>query len=165
VAPFDLDAAFDRDYHLIKNGPVHLFRKDEALDETEAWLARHGYLVHRLDAGAWTNQADFHRNIKAALDFPDYYGHNLDAFNDCLRDVAVYEYGTDRDATGTVLVFTGYDVFARREPPAAQVILHVIATQARFAMLFGHRLVCLIQADDPNVRFEPVGATPVLDQN
>lgn len=162
MAPFDLDAPLDRDFHLIKNGPVLLFRT--TLDETATWLAGHGYLVHRLDARTWTNQEAFHRDIKAALDFPDYYGHNLDAFNDCLRDVAMHEYGTDRDATGTVLVCTGYDTFARREPSAAQVILHIIATQARFAMLFGHRLVCLVQADE-DVHFEPVGAAPVLDQD
>ncbi|MFD9005044.1 barstar family protein [Streptomyces sp. NPDC059582] len=28
-----------------------------------------------------------HRDVATAIDFPDYYGHNLDALNDCLRDV------------------------------------------------------------------------------
>jgi len=149
VAPFDPDADLEPDFHLIKNGPVLRYEHREELDETATWLSGLGYLVHRLDAGAWTNQADFHRDVAAALDFPDYYGHNLDAFNDCLRDVAMHQYGTSRDATGTVLAFAAYDAFARREPRAGRLIPRIIERQAHFAMLFGHRMVCLIQSADP----------------
>jgi hypothetical protein len=145
VAPFDPHADLEQDFHLIKNGPVLRYRDRDRLHEAVTLLAQRGYRVHRFDAGAWTSQADFHRDIAAALDFPDYYGRNLDAFNDCLRDVGMYQYGASADATGTVLVFTAYDAFARREPPAAQVILDIITRQAHFAMLFGHRLVCLVE--------------------
>jgi len=164
VPCFDLDAdlAGDRAFQLAKNGPVALYRRPEVLDETLTWLAEHGYEVVRLDAGTWATQADFHRDIKAALDFPDYYGHNLDAFNDCMRDVAWYEYGATRDATGTVLVFTGYDAFAGREPRAARIILDVMANAARQAMLIGHRMLCLVQSNDPKIGFDDVGGTPVL---
>jgi hypothetical protein len=159
VAPYDLD---DPAFHLVKNGPVALFWRPELLAERTAWFAEHGYRIVRLDAGSWSTQAHFHRDIKAALDFPDYYGHNLDAFDDCMRDVASGEYGASPDATGTVLVFTGYDTFAGREPRAAQVILDIIANGARWATLLGHRLLCLVQSNDPHIAFEPVGATPVL---
>lgn len=162
---FDLDAdlAGDRAFQLVKNSAVNVFW--QSLDETTAWLADHGYRLVRFDAGAWTTRADFHRDVKAALDFPDHYGDNLDAFNDCLRDVAAYTYGADRDATGTVLVFTRYDAFTRREPRAAQAVLDIIAGTARFAMLYGHRMLCLVQSDDPDLAFEPVGATPVARQD
>lgn len=161
VAPFDLrtDLAVDRAFLLATNGPVTLFRSREVLAETTAWLAEHGYQLVGLAAGGWTTLAGFHEDIKAGLDFPDYYGHNLDAFNDCMRDVATYDYGASPDATGTVLVFTGYDAFAGREPRAAQVILDIIAGTARSAMLVGHRLLCLVQSDDPRLGFEPLGAT------
>lgn len=159
----DTNLAQDRAFRLAVNSAVSIFWR--AIDETTAWLAGHGYQLVRLDAAAWTTQADFHRDVKAALDFPDYYGHNLDAFDDCLRDVAAYAYGVDRDATGTVIVFTRYDAFASHEPRAAQVILDIIAGNARLAMLYGHRLLCLVQSDDPDLAFEPVGATPVMRQD
>ena len=162
MAPYD---SYDRAFHLAKNSPVTLYWRTEVLDETLAWCAEHGYQLVRLDAGAWATQNDFHRDIKAALAFPDYYGHNLDAFNDCMRDVALYEYGASRDATGTVLVFTGYDAFAGREPRAAQVVLDIIANAARLAMLVGHRVLCLLQSNDPDLVFEPVGATPVMRED
>jgi hypothetical protein len=36
-----------------------------------------------------------------------------------------------------------------------------MAHHSRTAALFGRRLMCLVQSDDPHIRFEPVGATPV----
>jgi Barstar (barnase inhibitor) len=163
VPSFDLDTDLsgDRAYRLVLNGAVTLFWRHEVLDDTTTWLADHGYQLFRLDAAAWTTQADFHRDIKAALSFPDHYGDNLDAFNDCVGDVATYGYGADQKATGTVLVFTGYDAFTRHEPHTAQTILDILADRARFAMLFGHRMLTLVQSNDPEVTFGPVGATPV----
>ena len=32
---------------------------------------------------------DGHKYLKKALDFPDYYGNNLDALYDCLTDICV----------------------------------------------------------------------------
>ncbi|MFH8735357.1 MULTISPECIES: barstar family protein [unclassified Streptomyces] len=95
------------------------------------------------------------------MSFPDYYGQNLDALNDCLRDVESYEYGTTRDATGLVIVFTSYGRFARAEPRTAQIVLDILADRARSAALFGHRIMCLVHSNDPDISFEPVGAMPV----
>lgn len=149
------------DFHLLKNGPVTLYHRQEVLEDAVATLAGLGYLVHRFDARAWVTQADFAAAVKQELDFPDYFGGNLDAFNDCLRDVAAFAYGADRDAAGTVLVFTGYDAFTARDPRAAQIILDIIADNARLGLLYGHRMICLVQSDDADIRFAPVGATAV----
>jgi hypothetical protein len=164
VACFDLDENIggDRAFQLLKNSPVNLFWSPDVLAGTLTWLTEHDYQLVRFDASGWAKQADFHRDVKAALDFPDYYGHNLNAFNDCLGDVAGYQYGADRGATGTVLVFTGYDAFAAREPRAAQIILDIFAHTAQRAMLIGHRMLCLAQSNDANIVFDQVGATPVM---
>lgn len=163
MPPFDLDTnpAEDRALQLLRDGAVTLFWRRRLLDDTTAWLAEHGYQLVRLDATAWATEADLHRDVKAALDVPDYYGHNLAAFTDCMRDVATYSYGARRDSTGTVLVLTGYDAFAAHERGTAGIVLDIIAGAAREALLFGHRLLCLVQSDDPEIAFDPVGATPV----
>jgi hypothetical protein len=61
-----------------------------------------------------------------------------------------------------VLVFTRYDRFAGSCPRSSQIVLDIMAGQARSAALFGRRMMCLVQSDDPDIRFEPVGATPVM---
>lgn len=147
--------ADDRAYRIARSGSVALYTDTAAI---EGWLAEHGYRLVRLDASGWRTQADLHRDVKAALDFPDYYGDNLDAFNDCLRDLAMAGAG---DATGTVLVLTGYDAFARAETRAATVVLDIVATQTRTAALFGHRLLCLVQSTDRDLAFGRLAATDV----
>lgn len=40
-----------------------------------------------IDCGGCADKKELHARIAAALDFPDWYGHNLDALMDCLTDL------------------------------------------------------------------------------
>lgn len=163
MPPFDVDADLtdDQAYHLIKNSAVSLYWRPALFEGTLDWLADHGYQLVLLDALRWRTEGDFHDAIASALEFPGHYGRNLDAFADCMRDVGAYRYGAIREATGTILALRHYDSFAVCAPYPGQAILDIFATEARAAMLFGHRMLCLLQSDDPRVYFEDVGSTPV----
>lgn len=163
MAAFDPETDLSQDlaYRLLINTSVTLFWRPQVLDETTAWLSAHGYQVTGIDASQWSTEHDLHRDIAAALSFPDYYGRNLDALNDCMRDVVSQDYGWAPGTTGLALAFTGYDAFAARCPRAAQIVLDIMADHSRSAALFGRRLTCLIQSNDPHICFEPVGATAV----
>ncbi|MFE2303531.1 barstar family protein [Streptomyces sp. NPDC059445] len=67
---------------------VTLFWRRRLLTEAELRLEEGGFRVVHLAAGEWASERDMHRDFAAALHFPNYYGHNLDALNDCLGDVA-----------------------------------------------------------------------------
>lgn len=164
MSAFDPEADLGQDlgFRLLRNTPVTLFYRRHILEETSAWLAEHGYQITVLDASSWSAEADLHRDVAQALSFPDYYGRNLNALNDCLRDVVTQDYGWDPHATGLVLVFTGYDTFAAKCPRPAQIVLDLLAQHSRVAALFGRRMICLVQSDDPHISFDPVGADPVL---
>ncbi|MCR4886133.1 MAG: barstar family protein [Clostridiales bacterium] len=41
----------------------------------------------QLSAARWLSAAQAHVALAAALDFPEYYGKNLDALHDCLTDL------------------------------------------------------------------------------
>src|SRR6478752_9753549 len=163
MAAFDSTAELSHpvDYRLVVNGFVTLFWAQSVLDSVMESLSAIGYQLVTLQAGEWRQAADLHQDFADALDFPDYYGRNLDALNDCLRDVAVGDYGLDRNATGFVLVLHRFDSFARADPLVAQAALDIFADRARNAALFGQRMICLVQSDDANLRFTAVGATPV----
>jgi RNAse (barnase) inhibitor barstar len=142
---------------LARTGFVIMYWRPAVLEAARTELAGHGFRVVELDAAGWTTDADLHRDFAATLDFPDYYGHNLDALNDCLRDVV----GSSDTATGLALILRHYDAFARRRKDTAQIALDIVADQARAGLLDGHRTLCLVQSDDPDLRFDPVGATAV----
>jgi hypothetical protein len=164
MAAFDADSDLgqDRAFRLLMNTSVTLFWQLAVLEETTAWLTVHGYQVTSLDASQWFTEHDMHRDISAALGFPDYYGRNLNALNDCMSDVVSQIYGWAPEATGLALAFIGYDGFAARCRRAAQIVLDIMADQSRSAALLGRRLMCLVQSDDAHIRFEPVGATAVM---
>ncbi|MFJ3713754.1 barstar family protein [Streptomyces sp. NBC_01267] len=142
---------------------VTLFWRRRLLTEAELRLEECGFRVVHLAAGEWASEQDMHRDVAAALQFPDYYGHNLDALNDCLGDVACYgPYDGSPEGTGLVLSITDYDHFTAACPRAAQVVLDIVADQARQAAVLRRRFFCLLHSNDPDIQFEPVGAMPVM---
>lgn len=152
----------DPAFRLLAASAVTLFWRPELLDRTVAALRTNGYQIVSLDASLWTADDRMHAAIADALAFPDPYGANLDALNDCMRDVVAGDYGWALDATGLFIVFTAYDVFAAHRRRSAQLVLDIIASRSRDALLVGRRLICLVQTDDAATEFDPVGAQPVV---
>lgn len=118
------------DFLLIQNGFVTLFCRRTILDEAISWLRHHSYKVTYLDAALWRSSGDMHRDIADALDFPAYYGRNLDALDDCLNDVATQSYGWTAADAGLVIVIDGYDQFAKRDAKTAHLLLDIYARRA-----------------------------------
>jgi hypothetical protein len=164
VATWDPDAEITHpvDFRLVHNTFVTMYRRSSLLDETIEWLRSHGYDVVQFDAARWGHIDVMFDDVAAGLDFPGYFGRNLDALNDCMRDVASGDYGWHPDATGLVIVLRGFDSFASADRRTAQILLDIVACQARSAILIGNRIICLVQSNDPRLSFEPVGATPVM---
>jgi RNAse (barnase) inhibitor barstar len=46
-----------------------------------------GSPIGTIDVGTATTREELHATLADALGFPDYYGHNWDAFDECIRDV------------------------------------------------------------------------------
>lgn len=144
------------DLRLLQNSPVALYHSAVLLDEDLTLLRTEGYTIDEFDCSKWRTESDFHADMAARLAFPDYYGRNLDAFNDCIGEIEV------PDSGGRAIVFRRFDSFARRESRVAQVILDILASASWHCLLFGRRLLTLAQSDDPRTQFEPIGAHPVL---
>ncbi|WP_406041038.1 barstar family protein [Micromonospora sp. NBC_00898] len=133
MAAFDADDSRWRelDFRLAMNSFVTLFWRPAVLEQTVGWLLRRGYQVVRVDASGWTSNEDT-RELGTALGFPAYNGRSLDALNDYVGDLASYDNAVSREATGLVLVLTGYR-FAARSPQTAWAVLDIFADQARSA--------------------------------
>ncbi len=144
------------DRHLLQNGPITLYFKRHTLEETSAWFGQKNYEVVTFDCREWKSPEDFFTDASQRLRFPDYFGRNLDAFNDCLSEIARPE------KRGTVLVFLRFETFTARHPQFAWTVLDIIATNAYRFLLDSYQLMALVQSDDPKLSFQPVGAHPVL---
>jgi RNAse (barnase) inhibitor barstar len=143
------------DRQILQRGAICLYFRPEVLEEDVKWFRENQYLIHQFDCATWNSEDDFHTDVDQKLGFPDYYGGNLNAFNDCLSDIEV------PDSSGTVLVFLRFDAFAKEFPQVAWNVLDIIETNSRRLLLTGQRLIALVQSDDPAISFEPVGACAV----
>lgn len=56
-------------------------------DEADRQARSRGYLVVRIDGREVPDKAALLARLAEALRFPDYFGRNLDALYDCLRDL------------------------------------------------------------------------------
>jgi hypothetical protein len=147
------------DYQLLQGGPINLFQSETVLDDCINELQSLKYAIRRLDAKGLSVPA-FLDSIASTLDFPDYFGKNLDALNDCMHDIASADYGWNAESdAGLALVVTHYDSFNSANPKEAQIIADIFADNSRLAMLFGNRLIILLQVDDGDFRLAPLGAT------
>jgi len=139
-----------KDFEILKNGPINKYYKNSVLDLDVNWFIENRFDVYDINVKNW-NKKNFHKELKSNLNFPDYYGENLNAFNDCLGDMNIPRY------KGVVLVFRQYDEFINNARQSAEAILDIIAQESRVWLLNGQKLIALIQSNDPNLELPKLG--------
>ncbi|GEL94042.1 barstar family protein [Cellulomonas composti] len=159
---FDLDAdvTHPADFNLVRGGGVALYLDPAVLREAEEGLETLAYDRTHIDAATW-DELTLHDAVAAALDFPNYYGRNLDAMADCLGDVAHGDYGWNVERTGLAVTLANFGVFARRQPDLATALADLFTATSRYGLVFGHRLLWLLGVDDPRFQLGPVGGFSV----
>jgi RNAse (barnase) inhibitor barstar len=136
---------------LLLNGSVKLFWRNEILDKYINEISREGFQIYTLDCSKWNSQ-NYHNDLASVLNFPDYYGKNLDAFNDCLSDMTT-------EGIGIVLVFKNYDKFAIKDKYAAHTILDIIQINSwRFLLEEENlKLLAFVHSNDARIDFPDLG--------
>jgi hypothetical protein len=158
MAIFNRDQLDRVDWPILKSGPITMYWNQEILNEDCRGLSALGYKIYTVDCRGWKSSGDALRGLGKALEFPDYYGQNLDALDDCLYDLDVPDDG------GTAIVLMGFGGFAALEPKVTWHVLDILAARSQSFMLFGQRLAILLQSDDATLGFDRVGGT-IVDWN
>lgn len=147
------------DWKILRDGGVALYWRRELLDEDLDWFREQGYEIFSFDCTRWTSSEEMHADFQRTLLFPEYYGGNLDALNDCLTDLPV------PDASGTALVLRQFDAYLKgagsravaTERSVAEIVLDVFTCASRYFLLTGRRFLTLVQTDDPHSHFDSLG--------
>jgi len=74
---------------------------------------RANWLCYQVDGAAVSDKATLLTTFATALHFPSYYGHNWDAFEECLRDLS---WERVEDAKGILIIYNDVDRFAKKHP-------------------------------------------------
>jgi RNAse (barnase) inhibitor barstar len=149
----DVPETFERlDWQILQNGWVSMYLKQSILDEDLDWFNKNGFRMIDLNCNSWTDEASAHQQLKRELNFPDYYGNNLNALNDCLSYIEI-------DSAGIIIVLRHIDTLDKE---FAQSLVEIFASNSRGHMLFGNKLITLIQVDDPDFQIEETRSHLVL---
>jgi RNAse (barnase) inhibitor barstar len=140
------------DWRILQNGWSCLYWQQSILDIDIDWFKKENYNIVDFDCSHWTDTNQIHSDLKKNLDFPDYYGGNLNALNDCLSELEI-------NRTGLVIVFRHFHIVGKE---MAHSLLDVFARNSRLHNLFGNRFLTLVQVDNPNYQIDPVGSCAVL---
>ncbi len=140
---------------LLQNGSINLYHRTEFLNEDVSQLRKDGYVINIINCVKIATKKELLQKLGTELDFPDWWGCNLDAFNDLLSDLIIPH------NTGRVMVLKQFDNIFVHAPELAWDILDIMEHNSRFFLLFGKRLITLVQTDIPDVTVKPVGANPV----
>jgi hypothetical protein len=141
------------DLQLFQNGGVVLFYQQAILDGATDNLTSNGYQVHKIDCQQHTDKEAVLFAIVDSLKIPRCQGIGLDGFNDFMSEI-------DFDGcTGVVVVLKAFHQFRQAFPECVFHILDIMAVNHRWHMLFGNRLLTLVQSDDPriNEQIGPIG--------
>jgi RNAse (barnase) inhibitor barstar len=82
-------------------------------------------MEHPIDGTRIRSKGEFYDAVAAALSFPDWFGRNLDALYDCLRDLSWLPAGEH------VLVWSAPEVLRDADPDGYRAIAEVLLDASR----------------------------------
>jgi hypothetical protein len=92
---------------------------NEVLEAVLAAARERGFMTIRIDLAGCTDKAALLQRIAEAMHFPDWFGHNWDAFADCLGDLSWLH------APGYVIVLDETQALRAAQPETLDVALDV----------------------------------------
>lgn len=138
------------DWLIVRNGPIVKYFSSEILEKHINELDKMRYHVIDISVSGWTKD-NAHKKIQEAFNFPEYYGDNLAAFEDCLNDMF------NRNNRGLVIVFRHFDSFYSKEQGFSEGILDSIVRMSWGWLLAGQRLITMVQSGNPDFEINKVG--------
>ena len=138
IFPEDLYHLHNRlDWKILQNGWSSLYSQSDILEKDLEWFANNGFKIININCTGWDSKKAMHDSLKRAMSFPDYYGEDLDALNDCLSDLEI-------SGDGLIVTFRHFDVV---ETAIGQQVVDIFANNSWHHILSGmiETFVVLIQ--------------------
>ena len=133
------------DYQIIANGWFQLYYSNGVLGSDITWLENEGYEILQFSCGGKSNLLE---QFREQFMFPEYFHHNFNSLNDCLRDIEIR-------GIGMAIVLRNIDSLKK---DISDSLLNIFVNMARLNFIVGKRVLILAQVNDKDFRAENVGA-------
>jgi RNAse (barnase) inhibitor barstar len=136
------------DYEIISRGFLKPYNDYQVLKDNTEWFVSEGYKIITFDCTEWTDKKAMHDSLHNQFDFPNYYGHNWDALQECLNEIEIQE-------NGLVVIF---DNFNNMNIKDAHTLIDVFVSSAQRHLIFSERLLVLVKVENRKFSLNPFGA-------
>lgn len=98
----------------------------QALDASTAESMQRGTEVFYLDGKTIHNKSSFLGKIAEVMKFPEYFGNNWDALEDCLTDLKWCP------ASRYILIYDAPNIFAKAEPDQWEIARNILQSSVAY---------------------------------
>ena len=122
---------------------VYLLEEACSLEELAKLAKGKSFEFFHLEGKSIGNKEQFLKQVAVTLHFPDYFGHNWDAFADCLMDMSWHE------ASGYIMLYDDFHFFAEHSREEFEAALSIFKESAEFWRNNGKSLFVLLWGTQP----------------
>lgn len=105
---------------------IYQLEAKTAVDELSRLFEEQGFRFFYLDGKDVVDKDTFLKRTAEVMDFPDYFGNNWDAFNDCITDLEWYP------ANKYILLYDQFENFAQSAPSEWNVALDILRSAVEY---------------------------------
>ncbi len=126
---------------LLEDSAVKFFYKTEIFQKYIQSILNEGITVFSFDAEKWTSVDIFYSELSGKMNFPHYFGKNLDALNDCLSEMCGEKFA---------ICILNYEFFWNTYPREAKILLELIQSNCWHSLKIDSVMLALIQVNIPD---------------
>lgn len=134
-----------------KHGGVYWLNSHAAPADLEKSAKSAGYAFFHIEGQKLNKKEQFLNHATLAMHFPEYFGDNWDAFEDCLMDLSWVK------GEKYLIVFDHTDVFAEHAPQHFDTLLEILKESAEFWQGQGKPMIALLRGKHKVEGLEIVG--------
>ncbi len=105
---------------------VYLLEESDPTETLKKLANERGLAFFHIEGRDISDKGQFLKQAALILRFPEYFGHNWDAFADCLTDMSWHE------AAGFVILYDHFDPFAKHSLSQFETALDILKESAEF---------------------------------
>jgi RNAse (barnase) inhibitor barstar len=126
-----------------KPGGVYWLKNHAAVTELTRICKKKGFAFFHIEGQKIEGKEQFLNAVSVAMHFPDYFGNNWDAFEDCLTDLDWI------DAKGYVIYFDHTDGFASHHESQLETVAELFQDAVTYWNGEGKPMVVLLSGSQP----------------
>ena len=109
---------------------VYLLKTMPTVKELEKQAKAKGFLFFYLEGQKIEKKEQFLNHAAMAMHFPEHFGNNWDALEDCLTDLSWIE--DDKEVNGYVILFDHFDPFADHHESQLETVVEIFQSAIEY---------------------------------